>query len=211
MSLPFTKIRDVDLKILQMLDDHELYDICELDDYARLLCKDENFWRNRFISKFSRDILGGKPDDMTWEEYYIELANDEELSGKNKLYYISPSAKLFFKNAKLGEYLGQPLNVNLIETAGVSSKRNLEALLNHYRSFQFFNYSITDPNFFADSFDIEMEKLKIKEDVLEISKNISRLVPLLLRKPLRTDTLLYSKLYNLYNKEEKILKLLNII
>ena len=206
-DLLFTKIRDVDIKMLQELDDHDLYDVCLVNKYAASLCNDENFWRNRFMINFGPDILSGKPSDISWKNYYIELANFEELTGKDRLYYITPSAKLFFNSIDLGDYSGRPLNVNLIEKAGVSSKNNLKKLLTYYSYKQLGFGRFDNPNLefdFGNIFDIEHERLRIVDKKLS-DRNIDKLIPLLIAKHLKPNTLLYSKMYNLYKKEKVIL------
>ena len=205
-----TGIKDLDFKILNELDDHELYDICIINRKSVEVCNDENFWRNRFMTRFAPDILNAKPNDMTWKDYYIELSNSEELEGGDRLWYIDPKAKLFFENANFGDYLGKPLNEYLIETAGVSTNRNLKYLLIHY-------VTKCDFTYFNEIFREEIDKYSInigncKYGGIMIDKvDIDRWISLVLKEPLRTNTLLYNKMYTLYVREKKILKqLINI-
>ncbi len=76
----FTGIRDVDLEILKKLDDAELGKICSTNKYFRDLCKNEDFWRNRTVERFSK-YLGNVEAinkyrlkaNLTWRLYYISL------------------------------------------------------------------------------------------------------------------------------------------
>ena len=76
----FTGIRDLDLEILKKLKDEELGKICSTNKYFRELCKNEDFWRNRTIERFSKYL--GNVDEinkyrqsrkLTWRLYYISL------------------------------------------------------------------------------------------------------------------------------------------
>ncbi len=78
----FTGIRDLDLEILKKLDDAELGKICSTNKYFRELCKNEDFWRNRTVERFSK-YLGNLVQinkyklkyESTWRLYYISLIN----------------------------------------------------------------------------------------------------------------------------------------
>jgi hypothetical protein len=210
MSIPpFTHIRDVDMLILQKLDDEHLFDICTLNAYANSLCRSAKFWRNRFMLRFAPDLLSGKPSEMSWREYYVELSNSDELEGLNRLYYISLSAKIFFNEVEL-KFKGEIINDNLIEKAGISSKANLLTLFELYSSNREeeeggFLFQIYNDDRFKNIFHIELERLERLGSKEIFGKSIEKLIPYLLVKPLRTDTLLYSKMYDLYNKEKVIL------
>ena len=76
----FTGIRDLDLEILKKLKDEELGKICSTNKYFRDLCKNEDFWRNRTVERFSKYL--GNIDKLntyrlkaklTWRLYYVYL------------------------------------------------------------------------------------------------------------------------------------------
>ena len=67
--------KDVDRLILSNLDDRSLLQACQTNKYASELCRDESFWRNRFIATFKPKTLE-KPDNMTWKHYYLETVTD---------------------------------------------------------------------------------------------------------------------------------------
>jgi len=216
-SYIFTYIRNLDMEILQKLDDHHLYDACRINNYAKSLCNDENFWRNRYMKKFSLD-LSEKPPEITWKEYYLERASldvgaDIGVGDWDRLYYLTPSAKLFFNVVDLGDYLGIPLTENLIEKAGISSKNNLKKLL-YYYSFRILGPSRTGSadleKEISNIFSVEYRRLGITDNKLS-RRNIDKLVPLLLSKPLGPSTL-YLKISELmlYEKEKQILSSLKM-
>ncbi len=78
--MDFTGIRDLDLEILKKLDDAELGKICSTNKYFRELCKNQDFWRNRTVDRFSK-YLGSLEEInkyrlkavLTWRLYYISL------------------------------------------------------------------------------------------------------------------------------------------
>ena len=73
--MAFTKIKDVDIHILNKLNDYELGRVCQVNTYARELCKREELWMQRFDSKYGK-IMGNlqsvkKQFDVTnWEKFY---------------------------------------------------------------------------------------------------------------------------------------------
>lgn len=74
MSL--TYIKDLNLKIMMELEDEDLLKICNTDQNARNnLCKNEDFWRNRFMKKYTKkDFLYKstfKPKRLSWKDYYL--------------------------------------------------------------------------------------------------------------------------------------------
>ena len=69
-----TGIRDVNLKILQELDDEELFSFCIVNKEAHKLCENENFWRNRFLKRFGK--LYAKDEKRTWKNFYLTILKD---------------------------------------------------------------------------------------------------------------------------------------
>jgi hypothetical protein len=69
--------KDADLLIMSNLDDETLLSFCLANRSANLLCKDENFWRNRFIGKY------GKPTFVVsnWRRAYLKTIS--YLNGEN--------------------------------------------------------------------------------------------------------------------------------
>ena len=72
MERAFTKIKDVDTKILEELDDKSLFKILLTNRYLNNLI-DENFWRRRLISKFPSAV--NFKEDETWKNYYLNTVS----------------------------------------------------------------------------------------------------------------------------------------
>ena len=51
--------KETDFLILMQLTDYELTKVCQVNKYVNKLCNDDNFWRNRVLTKFGYplDIL----------------------------------------------------------------------------------------------------------------------------------------------------------
>ena len=64
-------VKDIDLKILSELEDRDLFSFCLADKAVNKMCKDENFWRNRFVSRFGQI---DKPE--SWRQYYLEVVGE---------------------------------------------------------------------------------------------------------------------------------------
>ena len=73
-------IRDVDLKILMELEDRDLFNYCIANKAINNLCKNENFWRNRFIKKYGLKAAQYKDGDKTWKQYYLKVTADIDMS-----------------------------------------------------------------------------------------------------------------------------------
>ena len=76
-NVPLTGKRDADLIILSNLDDRSLLNFCrasKLNTYSSKLCDNENFWRNRFLSKYNeQEITQGR----RWKNFYLSLLSYE--------------------------------------------------------------------------------------------------------------------------------------
>ena len=65
-----TGIKDTDLLILELLDLESLFSLSKVDKYTNTLCKNEDFWRNRFIKTYGNYI---KPTWIKWREFYLKV------------------------------------------------------------------------------------------------------------------------------------------
>jgi hypothetical protein len=70
MEKSLSKIKDVDKKILSELDDQSLLEFCKSNKYGNELCKDELFWKQRFINRFGR---ADKNTDRSWKDFYLNV------------------------------------------------------------------------------------------------------------------------------------------
>jgi hypothetical protein len=82
-----TQLRDTDLQILSDLDDKSLFNICLTNKYLNNICKNEDFWRNRFNKRFFRksperffkESSNIKPENETWRHFYMRRIYEEGL------------------------------------------------------------------------------------------------------------------------------------
>ena len=88
MSTTFTGIKDVDLKILSELDDRSLLNVCATNKYVYNTCKDEYFWRNRFVNKYGIEAGDRKPNERSWKNHYMQVIIDLSLFAKNPMDFL---------------------------------------------------------------------------------------------------------------------------
>jgi hypothetical protein len=70
-----TGIPDVDILILLDMDEQTLAAACRTDKYAKSICNNDNFWRQKFLQLPTTYKNKVKPTDKTWREYYREWWN----------------------------------------------------------------------------------------------------------------------------------------
>ena len=72
--------KDTDILILEQMGDRDLFNYCLTNKTSAALCRDETFWRNRFLKKFSpeREALNLKPRNTSWKNYYMKTVVDTE-------------------------------------------------------------------------------------------------------------------------------------
>ena len=63
---------------------------------------------------------------------FRDLSEVSQFVKENKPVFLTYDATQFFRSTNLGVYDNRPLTENLVEVTGISSKRNLELLLNIY-------------------------------------------------------------------------------
>ena len=64
-------IPEVDIRIINYLDDDDLFNICTSNNYTASLCRGDDLWKERLQGK--HDIMT-KPENLTWREFYIILS-----------------------------------------------------------------------------------------------------------------------------------------
>ena len=63
--------KDADFIILSKLNDKDLLSVCVTNKYANRLCNNEDFWRNRFISKYDAEYMKYKLENRSWKRFYL--------------------------------------------------------------------------------------------------------------------------------------------
>ena len=96
MKSTLSKYKDTDLLILDKLNDKDLLAICQVNKYMKDLCNDDNFWRNRFESKFGKHVAEKKNDER-WKEYYFQLLKIRNKYNNSKFHI---KWKIFTENIK---------------------------------------------------------------------------------------------------------------
>ncbi len=66
-----TGLRDTDLIIMDQLNDKDLLSYCQTDKIG--VCKNEDFWRNRFIKVHGEAAAKFKNKDRSWKDYYLAV------------------------------------------------------------------------------------------------------------------------------------------
>lgn len=76
----FTGIKDVDLKIISQLEDHEIGKVCQANKYVSRLCEDESFWLNRLLTKHSKHEIKQLRGSLSYKDlyHYLYLGDFEE-------------------------------------------------------------------------------------------------------------------------------------
>ena len=70
MEKSLSRIKDIDKKILAELDDKSLLEFCKTSKYGSELCRDELFWKGRFINRFGR---ADKNEWRSWKDFYLNV------------------------------------------------------------------------------------------------------------------------------------------
>ena len=84
--MEFTGIKDVDLKIFSELDDISLLRVCSVNKNIRNhVCKDEIFWKNRFIEKYA---IQHKPENRSWKDHYLQVLIDLDRFSKDPIKFL---------------------------------------------------------------------------------------------------------------------------
>ena len=86
----WTKIKDVDLNILQGLEDSDFESVCRVNKYVNKLCGEESFWLNRFLLNrgYNLEEVKNMKGNFSYRELY------------KYLYIDTNNKEIFFEAAK---------------------------------------------------------------------------------------------------------------
>jgi hypothetical protein len=73
MEFRLTGVKDTDLLILTELDDRSLLSYCQTNKYARNICNNEDFWRNRVYKVYGEVSAKLKSIERKWKDYYLSI------------------------------------------------------------------------------------------------------------------------------------------
>jgi len=128
-----TGITDLDKKIMLEMNDGALVNFCYTNRKTKEICDSNSFWKQKLLQKGID--LEGKSQNESYLEYYIRSVYSilYRLLFKQRNFFnikkLTKEATNFFKNANIGEYNGEPLNKNLIESTGLTTSTTLHSLL----------------------------------------------------------------------------------
>lgn len=104
MEKILSEVKDVDLKILSELDDESLLTFCKLNvenKYVYKLCNDENFWRQRTLSRLGQVE---KNVTRTWKHFYLLVVHYNNKYQNNAEQILKSLSKKGMKNLDLINY-----------------------------------------------------------------------------------------------------------
>ncbi|CAN5801840.1 hypothetical protein BH23THE1_BH23THE1_36440 [soil metagenome] len=65
---------DVNFLIALMVPAESILSLCLVNRFYAELCNNENYWRNKLIMDYSEEISLQKQSELSWKNYYIDLA-----------------------------------------------------------------------------------------------------------------------------------------
>jgi hypothetical protein len=106
MDKTFSGIKDVDRKILESLDDENLFSILFVNKYLNQV-SDENFWKRRLISKYPGAFsYKTQKRAQTWKQYYLNTVRYvTEMKKKFDFNYTSGDPAFYYKTNLIIEKL----------------------------------------------------------------------------------------------------------
>jgi hypothetical protein len=117
MAQFLTGIADTDFQILLNLDPISLFNLCQTNQYAQRLCQNENFWIQKIIHDFGREVLSLKPPDESFKEQYrsIIYTSPEQAAAEGRLdiVIVEPIDDLLM----IIEYAAMNGQINILEWA----------------------------------------------------------------------------------------------
>ena len=146
----FSGIADVDLKILENLEDKDLFQACSVNKELFRICnKEPSFWKNRFVKKYGVHASQYKPADRSWKNHYMKVFIDLQKYKKKPV--------KFLKNIIWGGNLNNSyyLNVNNM-TYGPLQKAPEEILTNFWLlSLGWIRLANIDDEYYRDYFELK--------------------------------------------------------
>lgn len=119
---------DVDMKILNMLNDNELYNMCSSNKYLYKLYNGDNFWIKRIMEKYPNiDINLHKKDknNRSWKEYYFD-----DLARFNKKLSKTNLNKILVKSSGEGKIVSVIISIKKSSNINSSLKLALKLAKN---------------------------------------------------------------------------------
>ena len=87
--MTLTGFRDTDFLIMEKLDDKSLLNLCLTNKRASVLCREQNFWKRRFVSKFGETAAKYKPEQRSWKNHYLKVIIDLDRFSENPVDFLN--------------------------------------------------------------------------------------------------------------------------
>lgn len=87
----FTEHKDIEPLILYQLDDRSLLSVCLSSKYLNSFCNKEDFWMNRFLRKYGKDVsiyTPEKPQGKSWKNHYMQIIIDLDRYKQNPMNFF---------------------------------------------------------------------------------------------------------------------------
>jgi len=62
--------------MLEDTDDATLFSFCQTNSRTAEICRDQNFWRRRYVKKYGEEAARYKPQNRTWRNHYLKTFID---------------------------------------------------------------------------------------------------------------------------------------
>jgi hypothetical protein len=160
----FTGVPDVDREILQRIkNDETLFNVCMTDKYSASICN-EDFWRNRFISKYGVNLAKYGVNHEVLYKLYSEQSIWEDLKDATKYDYLE-----FVKKYFSSDYIKSNKSIN--ELIDIASTNNRAKVLNYILDYvdpnTTFTSTYTDPIYLGHYKIVKILTKFIKNDKYE--------------------------------------------
>jgi hypothetical protein len=112
-----SSIKDVDKKILQSLDDKDLFEVLLTNNKYLYYLTDDLFWKTRLLNKYPYAVQY-KPENQKWKQYYLNVVYyiDKLKTDFNFSFYFSPGDPAFYYKILLQIRKGEfPIGYTMIK------------------------------------------------------------------------------------------------
>ena len=122
-----TGFRDTELMVMNELNDRDLLSYCQTDKIG--VCKNEDFWRNRFIKVHGEEAAKFKDKDRSWKDYYLAVIYYREKYTNARA--VEEAAKRDYMDLFL--FFSQFLEYSIITAAIASESRKYVELIKNMK------------------------------------------------------------------------------
>ncbi len=150
MAIPFTRIPEIDYRTLLYLPDRDLGRACQTDKYVADLCEGDYLWKMRISDRLDDKYLEGKPENITWQDWYFFWA-DHSPDPIGEALNLSPDQAMIRllteNNVVRGSEAYQNIGIVLIKAFETGDDELVNYFMQFYRQLAFKQYTIPQPLF----------------------------------------------------------------